>query len=292
MDWRKIWAVGAVALVGVAGGAVDGAQAFTLGYSVRPYRGPVVTYWANPNLAAYVRRSARAVNRANVGIRLHAAATPAQADIVVGYGKKLRCAGNLGLGWVERYNHGSARVARGCSVQLTQFAVSHEFGHALGLMHEGAVCATMNAVAIFSRYDVRTKRCAKRDWMAAPYLRDDLDGLRKLYVNHRPLARMTVVHGAPTAPVSVRDLSSDRDGDIVKRNIDWGDGSTSTTAGSGYPMWDVTWRDTTARSWMGERTYAAPGTYTITLTVTDAYGLSASTTTQVVVDAVGPAPGG
>ena len=287
MEWRTFGAVGVVVVAAAAGGAVDRAQAFQLGYDVRPYRGPVVTWWAGPKLAPYVRRSARAINGAKVGILLRQTSTPARANIVVGYGKDLRCAGILGIGFVERYNRGSAHVARGCSVQLTQFSVSHELGHALGLMHEGKVCATMNAVAIFSHHDVRTKRCAKRDWVAAPYLRDDLAGLRRLYVNHRPRAAMTVVSGAPGAPVSVRDLSSDRDGDILTRSIDWGDGMISTTSGSGSPMGEAGWRDTTSHAWMGTRTYARPGVYTLTLTVTDAYGVRSSTAARVLVDVAG-----
>jgi len=292
MEWRRFVVVGAAVLAAAAGGTAERAQGFELGYDVRPYRGPVVTWWAGPKLAPYVRRSARAINRAKVGIRLRQAPTAARANIVVGYGRDLRCAGVLGIGWVEHYNRGTAHVARGCSVQLTQFSVSHEFGHALGLMHEGTACATMNAVAIFSRYDVRTKRCAKRDWLAAPYLRDDLDGLRTLYVNHRPRAAMTVIGGVSGAPVSVRDWSSDRDGDIVARRIDWGDGASSTTSDSGSPMGDGAWRDTTSRSWMGERTYATSGTYTITLTVTDVYGRRTSTSTRVLVDVAPPTPDG
>ncbi len=60
------------------------------------------------------------------------------------------------------------------------------------------------------------------------------------------------------------DASTDSDGSIVSRNWDFGDGTTSTATNPA-------------------RTYAAAGTYSVTLTVTDNGGLSSQSTQQVTV---------
>jgi PKD repeat protein len=72
------------------------------------------------------------------------------------------------------------------------------------------------------------------------------------------------------AVVPFLDLSTTPNGAITARSWDFGDGSTSAAQ---YPS----------------HTYAAPGTYTVTLTVTDTLGLSSSTTGSYTVLAA-PAP--
>ena len=87
-----------------------------------------------------------------------------------------------------------------------------------------------------------------------------------------PVAALTVTPQTGTAPMQVTADSSgstDPNGGITSRLIDFGDGTTATT--------------TTATT-----TYANPGTYTVTLTVTDNLGLTASTSKTVTVSAQQP----
>lgn len=88
-------------------------------------------------------------------------------------------------------------------------------------------------------------------------------------VNQPPVAAFTVTASGLTATVDASG-SSDADGTVVSRTWAFGDGST----GSGVTA---------------ARTYAAPGTYAVTLTVTDDDGAVASTTRTVTVSAPPPA---
>lgn len=84
-----------------------------------------------------------------------------------------------------------------------------------------------------------------------------------------PVAALTVTPQTGTAPVQVTADSSgstDPNGGITSRLIDFGDGTTATT--------------TTATT-----TYVNPGTYTVKLTVTDNLGLTASASKTVTVSA-------
>jgi PKD repeat protein len=87
--------------------------------------------------------------------------------------------------------------------------------------------------------------------------------------NVAPVANFTASTNGLTATFT--DTSSDSDGSIASRSWNFGDGTTSTAANP-------------------SRTYAASGTYNVTLTVTDNGGLSHSRTTAVTVSGGNVAP--
>ncbi|MFI1018565.1 collagenase [Streptomyces sp. NPDC020965] len=81
-------------------------------------------------------------------------------------------------------------------------------------------------------------------------------------VNQAPVAAFTTTVSGPN--VTFADRSTDRDGTVVSRVWDFGDGTTSTATD---PI----------------RTYAVPGTYTVRLTVTDDKGATGTTTRTVEI---------
>ena len=79
-----------------------------------------------------------------------------------------------------------------------------------------------------------------------------------------PTASFT--YSTNTLTANFTDTSTDSDGSIVSRSWNFGDGTTSTATNP-------------------SKTYAAPGTYTVTLTVIDNGGLSSQATQQITVSA-------
>ncbi|WP_229402933.1 collagenase [Micromonospora okii] len=86
--------------------------------------------------------------------------------------------------------------------------------------------------------------------------------------NQPPAASFTVATSGLTA--SFTDRSTDADGSIASRRWSFGDGATSTVTNP-------------------SRTYAAAGTYTVSLTVTDNQGVTATTSQAVTVSSGGSA---
>ena len=87
--------------------------------------------------------------------------------------------------------------------------------------------------------------------------------------NFEPFANFTFSPSLPNVnqPVTFLSLSYDPDGYIISYSWDFGDGSKETTANPAIT-----------------HTYAEPGTYNVTLTVTDNNGLSSTTSAAVVVE--------
>jgi PKD repeat protein len=89
--------------------------------------------------------------------------------------------------------------------------------------------------------------------------------------NQPPAAQLSVTPTSGQAPLAVAAdarASSDPDGTIASTRIDFGDGTTEATATANH-------------------LYGTPGTYTVTATVTDNGGLTASKTRNVAVTAAG-----
>jgi PKD repeat protein len=93
--------------------------------------------------------------------------------------------------------------------------------------------------------------------------------------NKPPIAALSVTANSATAPVTVSAStagSSDPDGTIVSRTINFGDGSAAASAVSATHV------------------YNAPGTYTVTATVVDNAGASSGAIAKVVVAAAANKP--
>src|SRR6185369_15721761 len=82
--------------------------------------------------------------------------------------------------------------------------------------------------------------------------------------NQAPVARYTIT--CPTLRCTADGSTSTDDVGIVSYKWEWGDGRSETHS---YPIANNTW--------------AAPGTYSVKLTVTDGGGLTNSVTKQVVI---------
>jgi hypothetical protein len=164
-------------------------------------------------------------------------------------------------------------LPRGCHGKIASIIAAHELGHALGLKHDNRRCALLNSTG--SGRDGIPTHCQGRryDWLNHPFRKDDLRGLRRLYHNTPPKARLRLKQ--PAAHPSAGDVirfelqASDRERNISELKLDFGDGTVVTGFEAGQLPRGHAYRE--------------PGTYTAKLEVVDYYGRRARSRVTVTV---------
>jgi hypothetical protein len=216
-----------------------------------------------------VARAAKALNREHVGVKLVRSKIAQNAQIQFGRLDK-RC-GLAGVDATTQNLEGGYSVIylpRGCHRVQASIIAAHELGHALGLAHEDRRCALMNSSGTGPQSIPTNCLGERHNWLRHPFRSDDLKGLRKLYRNRKPRARLTVagVEG-PTVRFKVR--ATDRDDNLSTVTVDYGDGSrVEYIAGEALPT---------------SYTYEAPGTYTLRVIARDFYGKRGRDSASVTV---------
>lgn len=222
--------------------------------------------WKKP-----MARVARALNRANVGVKLVKAKIAQQASIQIG--RLDRQCGTAGVDATTLNLQGGYAVIylpRNCNATQASILAAHELGHALGLGHEDRRCALMNSSGTGPNSIPTGCLGQSHPWRRKPWRSDDLAGLKRAYRNTKPKATLTGPStGTVNQPVDFAFTATDREDNLSEVRFDFGDGETrELIAGEGYPT---------------SHTYTAPGTYTIRATASDYYGKRATASFTVTI---------
>lgn len=155
-----------------------GASAYEIAGRAWP-EGEIRYHVPDGELKKPVKRAARVWNARKLGVRF-VSSSEDEAKVFVRSGQR-NCGGAARVGYPGRRGSSRVEIHAGCGSGLATLTAVHEFGHVLGLGHEGDVCARMNPTFGSGGTPGRCERRSLSYWLDHPLTKDDVRGARALY---------------------------------------------------------------------------------------------------------------
>lgn len=170
--------VAALALALLAGVLPAAAGAYEIAGPAWP-SGEIRYHIEDDALSKPVKRAAKVWNARGLSVRFVSSAADS-ARMFVRIGQR-NCGGAARVGYPGRRRVSLMEINRDCGTGIATLTSVHEFGHVLGLGHEGDVCARMNATFGSGGTPGLCSRRSLSYWLDHPLTKDDVRGARALY---------------------------------------------------------------------------------------------------------------
>ena len=141
--------------------------------------GEIRYHVADGPLKKPVKRAARVWNARNLPVRFVSSSSDS-AKVFVREGQS-NCGGAARVGYPGRRGFSLMEIHYGCGSGIATLTAVHEFGHILGLGHEGQRCARMNPSFGSGGTPGRCERRSLSYWLDHPLTKDDVRGARAIY---------------------------------------------------------------------------------------------------------------
>ena len=141
--------------------------------------GDIHYYVEDSALKKPVKRAAKVWNARKLGVRFVMTSSD-DAKVFIRIGQD-NCGGAARVGYPGRRGFSRVEINRDCGTGIATLTAVHEWGHVLGLGHEGDNCARMNATFGSGGTPGRCSRRSLDYWLAHPLTKDDVRGARALY---------------------------------------------------------------------------------------------------------------
>jgi hypothetical protein len=161
-----------------AGFAPAGASAYEIAGRAWP-SGEIRYHIQDDALRTPVKRAAKIWNRRGLSVRF-VSSDADSARVFIRIGQR-NCGGAARVGYPGRRGVSGVEINRDCGTGIATLTAVHEFGHVLGLGHEGDACARMNPTFGAGGTPGRCKRNSLSYWLDHPLTKDDVRGARAMY---------------------------------------------------------------------------------------------------------------